>query len=97
MSSVLGSTFKVSEEARIPQKDDMTKTFSDSTNFKLYLVWNKTKFEGEMAGREALFPWASPLSFVLVRRKNMFFGNEDRLLNWLVCQPILHTVFQLSQ
>ncbi len=38
-------------------------------------VWAKTKFEGEMAVREA-YPWAT------VIRPTQFFGVEDNLLNW---------------
>jgi NADH dehydrogenase (ubiquinone) 1 alpha subcomplex subunit 9 len=38
-------------------------------------TWTKTKFEGEMAVREA-FPWAT------VVRPSQMFGHEDRLLNW---------------
>lgn len=38
-------------------------------------TWTKTKFEGEMAVREA-FPWAT------IVRPSQMFGHEDRLLNW---------------
>jgi NADH dehydrogenase (ubiquinone) 1 alpha subcomplex subunit 9 len=38
-------------------------------------VWAQTKFEGEMAVKEA-YPWAT------IVRPTQFFGIEDRLLNW---------------
>lgn len=38
-------------------------------------TWARTKYEGEMAVKEA-FPWAT------VVRPSQMFGHEDRLLNW---------------
>lgn len=38
--------------------------------------WTRTKYEGEMAVKEA-YPWAT------IVRPSQMFGHEDRLLNWL--------------
>jgi len=57
------------------QVDNLIHVSSINASSDTNSTWTKTKFEGEMAVREA-FPWAT------VVRPSQMFGHEDRLLNW---------------
>ena len=57
------------------QVDNLIHVSSINANPDSKSVWTKTKFQGEMAVREA-FPWAT------IVRPSQMFGHEDRLLNW---------------
>jgi len=49
-------------------------------------VWSRTKYEGELAVKEA-FPWAT------IIRPTQLYGKDDRLLNWFAkCQQSMRCV-----
>lgn len=57
------------------QVDNLIHVSSINANPDSKCVWTKTKYQGEMAVREA-YPWAT------IVRPSQMFGHEDRLLNW---------------
>mmetsp|Transcript_9193 Transcript_9193/g.17309 ORF Transcript_9193/g.17309 Transcript_9193/m.17309 type:complete len:398 (+) Transcript_9193:207-1400(+) len=57
------------------QVDNLIHISSINANPDSKCVWTKTKYQGEMAVREA-YPWAT------IVRPSQLFGHEDRLLNW---------------
>jgi len=57
------------------QVDNLIHVSSMSANADSKCDWSRTKFEGEMAVREA-YPWAT------IVRPTQMFGPEDKILNW---------------
>jgi len=72
------------------QVDHMIHISSASASPDSKSEWSRTKYEGELAVKEA-FPWAT------IIRPTQIFGKEDRLLNWFAkaqqgmrCVPLLY-------
>lgn len=76
----------IAEVCKEMQVDHLIHVSSASASLDAKSEWSRTKYEGELAVKEA-YPWAT------IVRPTQMYGKEDRLLNWFAkCQQGLRCV-----